>query len=144
MSLNYKVIFAMVALLAWTASRAEEHKACDGSLAVAAEISLDRALDWNDLYVYWKKYPGCDDGILSEGVSEKVVGFLLRDFSGLLRFARRNLEGEYFDFIISHINETLHPESLLLISTMTKECDEVDKEFCGRLERQVNYALHNM
>src|SRR5438552_12513951 len=61
-----------------------------GDKALAAEAAGDRVRSWRDLHIWFTKYAACNDGSVSELLSDFVIATLVNRWSDLSSVVRHS------------------------------------------------------
>jgi len=85
-----------------------------------ADNATDALKSWKAVHDFFKKYVQCDDGGIAEGVSDRVVTLLAKDWTHIADLQKlTDADQDFRGFVLRHID-------------MTTNCDDV--------ERVLNYA----
>lgn len=107
-------------------------KPCTKSEATQAEKEADSLSDWDQVYRSFQKFSQCDDGAIAEGYSDSVTKLLGDDwksFNRLLAIANRN--GNFRDFVLKHIDESVPADRLAKIANHARsECPSGGSHLC--------------
>lgn len=123
-----------------SASTGEQLEACSKEQALLAETSVGHINSWSDLEHFFKAHRSCDDGLIAEGVSDRVGHLLERDFDGFIEIAGSASKSEFKQFVIKHVDESLNEDTLRSISRHADGCDE-SGEICKTLRISAQAAL---
>jgi len=128
----------LVCLLPVTpAARAENR--CD-----AADRELfAKAPSWSELREWHAKYPDCDDGALSEGVSDDVVISLARKWQDLRKLESQiKSHPDFKDFVLGHIDPTTDEDDLqAVLDNATQRCPKRSSALCAAIAEAARKAL---
>jgi len=105
---------------------------CTQAEATQAEKEADSLSDWDQVYRSFQKFSQCDDGAIAEGYSDSVTKLLGNDwksFNRLLALANRN--GNFRDFVLRHIDESVSADRLAKIANHARfECPSGSSHLC--------------
>lgn len=105
---------------------------CTQAEAAQAEKEADSLSDWDHVYRSFHKFSQCDDGAIAEGYSDSVTKLLGDDwksFKRLLALANRN--GNFRDFVLKHIDESVPADRLAKIANHARsECPSGGSHLC--------------
>lgn len=117
-----------------------EREGCSKEQALVAENYVLRIGDWSGLEQFFEEYRSCDDGLIAEGISDRV-GFLLEsDLDGFITIARLAQKREFRRFVINHLDEILNEDTVRSIFLLTKSCSE-SEEICQELMARAESTL---
>ena len=120
----------------------EGTQACSKEQALVAENSVGRIDSWLDLERFFETHASCDDGLIAEGLSDRVGILLERDLDQFLIITRVASKREFRQFVIKHLDESLNEETLHSILRLTRNCPRGDREVCERLRVRTEGALN--
>jgi hypothetical protein len=136
-----KLFFVLLLLsVGCLASRGEQLGSCSKKQALVAENSVGGISSWSDLERFFNAHKSCDDGLISEGVSDRVGHLLKSDFDGFMKIAGAASKNEFKQFVIRHVDESLDEDTLHSIFRHTDSCNESD-EICETLRIRAQDAL---
>lgn len=123
-----------------SASTIKQPKVCSKEQAIIAEDIVGRIGSWSDLKRFFNAYESCDDGVIAEGVSDRV-GYLLEiDFDSFIGVAESSPKSEFVQFVIKHIDGSLDQNMLRSISRRAGGCDK-DSDLCRVIRIKAQTAL---
>jgi hypothetical protein len=101
-----------------------------------AETAAATAHTWDAIYRAFEKYPGCDDGSVSEGYSETITVLLSRHWGTVRGLQTRlNLTPAFRPFVVRHIDETVPADRLKHIAQNAEnKCPSGAERFCREVE----------
>lgn len=90
---------------------------------------------WSALREWYAAYPDCDDGALSEGVSDYVVVSLARKWQDLPKLKSQIKRSSGFrDFVLGHINATTDWDDLqAVVDNATQRCPTRSATLCASI-----------
>jgi len=115
-----------------------------------ADKALFRSKTWSDLRRWFEQFPDCDDGYISEGVSEYVTRFLAKRWSELPTLVREIKRNAQFErFVLDHIDATAAYDNLkAIVDSATKRCPSDTKSLCESIADSAREAVaeveHNL
>jgi hypothetical protein len=106
---------------------------CTQAEATQAEKEADSLRDWDQVYRSYKKFSQCDDGAIAEGYSDSVTKLLADDWKSFNRFvALANRNGDFRDFVLKHIDESVPADRLAkIVSNARSECPGGGRPLCA-------------
>jgi hypothetical protein len=112
--------------------------ACDDALAERAEVEADYLKTWDQIYDFYKRYSGCDDGAIAEGYSEAVVKMLSDRWQQLPTLQTLVDHDERFGkFVFKHINATTDEHDLdRVVANASRQCSQSDEQLCKTIRLQ--------
>jgi len=118
------------------AARAENR--CD-----AADRELfSKVPSWSELREWHAKYPDCDDGALSEGVSDDVVISLAKKWQDLPKLESQiKRHPDFKDFVLGHIDATTDWDDLqAVLDNATQRCPKRSSALCASIAEAARKA----
>jgi hypothetical protein len=108
-----------------------------------ADKHLFKVKSWSGLRKWFESYPDCDDGYLSEGVSDYVAVSLGQRWSDLPRLQREMKRNSRFEaFVIQHIDPTDDSDDLAaIVENATQRCPIHSETLCASLAKAAREAL---
>lgn len=117
-SISY-LVFNIAMLVSLSALAGTNTGKCTPQLAQSAMDNVDEIRSWGTLNLYYKRYRNCDDGSISEGVSEAIARLLVDRIESIPDLEKYLIgDPKFNDYIVSHINSTLNTDDLQSIKTM--------------------------
>lgn len=118
---------------------------CDTKLFSAADTALDNIDNWASVYIWYKNYSVCDDGYLSEGLSDTVGRLLDKNWSETTKFVEAaRKDSKYLAFVLTHINSTLDSRVLESIHENTlNHCPKGYSDICQKIQVSADQALNS-
>ena len=116
---------------------------CSLEQADAAEATVDHLDSWPKVYSFFRTYRACDDGAISEGVSDAVTRLLADHWDNspaLVALAHKN--GKFKEFVLSHIDSTADTGAVerLRSNAMTR-CGPTMSGVCKDITLAANRAM---
>lgn len=134
-------LFVLLLLLVGCSARTgEQLGACSKEQALIAENSVGRITSWSDLERFFNAHESCDDGLIAEGVSDRVGHLLESDFDGFIDIAGSASKSSFAQFVVKHLDESLNEDTLHSISRRADSCDGIN-EICKTLRIRTQAAL---
>ena len=85
-----------------------EDRPCSRKEAIKAEAATDHLNTWNSVYRFYKQFLSCDDGGISERVSDKVAKLLANRWESFRSLAKLvSTDKGFEDFVVRHVDETI-------------------------------------
>jgi len=105
--------------------------------------AVDAAHSWRGLRVWFDQYADCDDGVVGEGMSDKVAQWLAKDWRGLSKLRKEfRLRPSFEKFVLEHINATDDPDDLRkIILNAEKHCPSGASSLCNSFIAHARAAL---
>jgi hypothetical protein len=140
----FTILFALALSASALSGCSAAHGAtCSALMAQQADSEIDNMDTWTKVYEFFRKYKSCDDGSISEGLSEAIARILLDSagtFSAENQQAFRN-KG-FQQFVVRHINTTLDTVDLEKISKLTNErCAKEFIDLCTEIKSKAKQAI---
>jgi hypothetical protein len=130
-------LFAAVSGLA-----AGSHFGCNETAVAAVEHRLVGAQTWKSIYRSIKTHPECDDGVIAEEYSDRVVHLLAtrwKDLTTLNRLVQSDVK--FREFVIGHIDATADVRELRTVMRhATHDCPRSLVKLCREIEAAANTA----
>jgi hypothetical protein len=108
---------------------------CSRSQAMSAERAVDHLKSWPEIYRWYKKFGGCDDGGISEGVSDAVETLLAKSWGDVPQVVGFGKSDSRFPaFVARHLGEITTFDNAVIISRTAKtSCPRGAATFCALL-----------
>ena len=98
---------------------------------------------WKDLYLLFKTYQGCDDGLYAEGYSDFVAQSLAKHwdrFDELVSLVAK--DSGFQDFVLRHIDATADRGDISsLLNNARTRCPPGSTLFCKEIEKAALLAI---
>lgn len=109
----------------------------------AADAAISEIHDWSGVNAFYRQLRQCDDGYISEGVSDAVARLLALKWSDVGQLVQVADKDEKFEiWVLSHVDSTVNDDDLNLIIKKAKdECTEKNRTFCKKIESAARLAL---
>ncbi len=116
---------------------AHAKKKCTRADADAAQAMIDHLGSWEKIDEGRRRYGQCDDGSISEGISEAVARRLVDNWDTLPTLANLiKKDRALLPFVTRHLNGTLNSDDLEKIQVLaTSSCQPGLKALCADLKR---------
>ncbi|WP_414165680.1 hypothetical protein ACMGGS_07965 [Superficieibacter sp. BNK-5] len=135
-----KMIFLLLCMINFSANAYE----CTSAKYDKAESAIDNLNTWADLSGFYNKFKECDEGSVSEGLSEIITSLLANHWNELPEFeveSKKNLGFEYWS--LNHIDKTVNDEDLNKIIVNVKElCPKGMAGICFKLGEKTRKVLN--
>ena len=130
-------------LLTFAPPSASARSGCGLNRRRAVQAALAGADSWGKLHRFYIGSRGCDDGGLSEDVTESAMRLLADKWTTLSALATEAAADRKFaDFVVIHIDSTANTDDLQAVRRhATRQCLPGDKALCGRLSAAAVRAL---
>ncbi|NHZ96616.1 hypothetical protein [Massilia sp. CCM 8734] len=134
---------AALLLCAFLSPAAHAKKKCTRADADAAQAMIDHLGSWEKIDQGRRRYGQCDDGSISDGISEAVARRLVDNWDTLPTLANLIKKDRALKpFVTRHLNETLNSEDLEKIQVLaTSSCLPGLKKLCADLNRAATEGL---
>ncbi|WP_313668046.1 hypothetical protein [Atlantibacter sp.] len=111
-----------------------------------AESLVDSLYTWSDISTFQKRYASCDEGSISEGVTESVVTLLSKKWSTVAELqALINRNPMLEPWVLEHINTTANDQDLeSIVVSAQKKCPSDSQRLCKRIETAASQALQEL
>lgn len=119
----------------------QERGACSKEQALNAENSVGLIRSWSELEHFFNAHRMCDDGLIAEGLTDRVGYLLSRDFEGFIKIAGSAEKSNFSQFVINHLDESLDEETLHSIAHLADKCDKNSEEICKALRIKTQNAF---
>ncbi|WP_045507187.1 MULTISPECIES: hypothetical protein [Kosakonia] len=129
-----QIIFLMLSgLLAANVSWA---KTCSPADAEAADMAVDSLNSWTSVNQNRVKFGHCDDGDISEGISESVARLLADHWDTLPELGSQIRKAPALKkYVLRHIDSTLDTKDLDKIQNQAERfCPAKQEELCGEIK----------
>jgi len=91
-----------------TMPAASQKMTCGREEALRADHAIDGLKTWESVHQFYKRFLPCDDGGISEGVSDKVAKLLANRWDQFNEFMKLASNDKGFeDFVVRHVDETI-------------------------------------
>ena len=116
---------------------------CNAATAERADAALDHLDNWDSLELMHRRYANCEDGDISEGISEAIARLLVDHWHSLHNFnALVQRHPTLLDFVTAHLNSTLNTGDLEQVVQFSKgACPSRYRQLCRRLGKAAKQAL---
>jgi len=107
-------------------------KVCSTPEASQAEREADELEDWDSVYLSFKRFGQCDEGVIAEKYSASVGRLLIQDWKDLNALLRLAASDKDFEkFVIRHIDETMsEDEAAQVIDNARQHCPAEAQWLC--------------
>jgi hypothetical protein len=106
-NVNEVLRWAILACLMIGIASAQNHT-CTRDEAIRAEMSTDSLKSWNSVHAFYKEFSHCDDGSISEGISDRVAKLLANHWERFSEFVKLASDDKAFgEFVLRHVDETI-------------------------------------
>lgn len=118
---------------------------CDAKLFSAADTALNNIENWTSVHRWYKNYGVCDDGYLSEGLSDSMGNLMDKNWSEMTKLAEvGRKDSSYLAFVLAHINSTLDSRVLESIHENTlNHCPKGYSDICQKIQVSADQALNS-
>jgi hypothetical protein len=118
------------------AAAAQQGATCDEALAQQADSATDGLTDWGRVDQFFRRYGGCDDGSIAEGVSDGVATLLTERWAAVGELARLSRRDPVFEqFVLRHIDELMTPEQgAMIMANAQKRCPAGARRLCRKIQ----------
>ncbi|HEX5484434.1 MAG TPA: hypothetical protein VFX23_00415 [Limnobacter sp.] len=124
---------------------AKQEFQCDTRLFSAADTALEKVRNWEDVHRWYVKFGICDDGYLSEGLSDTIGGLMIQNWSKIGEFAATaHRNPQFLAFVLKHVNSTLDSQALGSIrENALNHCPEGYSDTCRKIGNSADQALNS-
>jgi len=134
-----KVALAFAILVSERVHAAE----CANPDAAIAEVLSGHPRSWEELHNLFKKFPGCDDGVIAEGYSDFVARALAKQWPRLPELRKLIAQDPAFRaFVLLHIDATADSDDLSKAAANAREqCPSGAAELCSAIRSAAEKAI---
>lgn len=135
-----------VALLLLFASVARAEEPCDRRDDSAMCRRVAAARGWSSLRTIYRSLAPCDDGLLAECISDRVVTLLSTKWAALPKL--RHLvqrDSSFASAVLMHVDATADSTALAVVAgAATQKCPPGCEALCTRIAQRANEALFDI
>jgi hypothetical protein len=128
------VLLALNVMLITALSRGSE-PGCDGVAVAAVAPRLISAQTWSAIHRSIETYPGCDDGVVAEEYSDRIVHLLATRWKSVANLNRLvAADPKFGKFVIGHIDATTDVDELhAIVRRPTHDCPRAAADLCKEI-----------
>lgn len=133
----------LIACIALSLSGSVQSKTCSPALAEKADAAIDSIENWEKLFSFYERFSSCDDGSISEGISESIARLLVDQPNTLVSASDALLKHSTFRrFTLRHIDSTLNTDDLTKIANLpASACPTQLTSFCEAIRAAARKTL---
>ena len=111
-----------------------------------ADAAVSKIHDWTDVHSFYSHLRQCDDGSISEGISDTVISLLAHQWRTSDQLEKIADKDKTFEtWVLNHIDTTVDDRDLkIIVKNATGKCPEGSDKFCKKIEGAANQALQDM
>jgi len=114
--------------------------ACTQDQATKADEATDALNSWKTVHDFFKKYAQCDDGGIAEGVSDRVVTLLAKDWAHIAVLQKlTDADQDFRGFVLRHIDMTANYYDVERIHVLARHsCPKNARRICKDIKAQID------
>lgn len=116
---------------------------CSNDMAKTAELSLGGLKSWGNIFQYYSKFSSCDDGSISEGLSDIISIQFSNHWNNIVQLNQLLKNNSDFEkFVLRHIDETIPSKRLINIKVnAVSSCPADISRICKIITDRVNKVM---
>jgi hypothetical protein len=139
------LVGVLLAAAAAASAMAAPNGACTQQRYAEADDAVRGLQSWAAAFDFYRRYRGCDEGYVAEGVSERIGRLTADHWESLAELDRLGSRDAGFErWALRHVDSTLRDEDLTAIRKLAKaHCAPSLARLCGRIAHAAKAAQAN-